>query len=212
MSVCAGSLTKAFRVFPGADFQVRLLRRRGTARVARLAFSSISPARSGWIAPGRIGFMSTQRRENRSTPATKRFRGEGWFVSNPAVHHDRGRLRNASRPAGRLERDGQNQNSMAQFKQVRATGNAAPPVDLAFHHTEELISLGTPAATSLQSDCCNNTLAGLAPLGARRGQPPLGARCHDTRSLHLRPSGVPNQSHLSILRVSIRPCRVCRQH
>lgn len=211
MSACVGSLTKAFRVFPGADFQVRLLRRRGTARVARLAFSSISPARSGWITPGRIGFMSTQRRESRSTPATESLRGGSWFVSNPAVHHCSGEFRSASRPAGRLERDGQNQIPVARFKHVNASGNAAPPVDLAFHHDEELISLGTPAATSLQSDCCSKTPAGLAPLGARRGWSPLGARRHDTRSLHLRPSGVPNQSHLSILRVSIRLCRRCRQ-
>lgn len=155
--------------------------------------------------------MSTQRRENRSTPVTESLRGGSWFVSNPAVRHCRGEFRNASRPAGRLERDGQIQIPVAQFRHVNASGNAAPPVDLAFHHTEELISLGTPAATSLQSDCCNNTPAGLAPLGARHGWPPLGAGRHDTRSLHLRPSGVPNQSDLSILRVSIRPCRRCRQ-
>jgi hypothetical protein len=155
--------------------------------------------------------MSTQRRENRSTPATKGFRGEGWFVSNPAVHHYRGEFRNASRPTGRQERDGQNQIPLAHCKHVPASGNAAPPVDLVFHHTEESISLGTRAATSLQSDCCSNTLVGLAPMGARRGWSPLGAGRHDTRSMHLRPSGVPNQSHLSVLRVSIRPCRGCRQ-
>ena len=36
----------------------------GLFPAAREEFSSISPARSRWIAPGRIGFMSTQRRED----------------------------------------------------------------------------------------------------------------------------------------------------
>jgi hypothetical protein len=33
-------------------------------------FSGISPAWSRWIAPGRIGFMSTERRDGRSAPTT----------------------------------------------------------------------------------------------------------------------------------------------
>jgi len=36
----------------------------GSRRTARERFSSISPAWSGWTAPGRIGFMSTQRWED----------------------------------------------------------------------------------------------------------------------------------------------------
>jgi hypothetical protein len=34
-------------------------------------FSRFSPAWSRWIAPGRIGFMSTQRRDGRSAPTTE---------------------------------------------------------------------------------------------------------------------------------------------
>ena len=40
-------------------------------RAARARFSSISPAWSRWIAPGRIGFMSTQRRDGRSAATTE---------------------------------------------------------------------------------------------------------------------------------------------
>ena len=67
MSACAGSLTEASRPEnPDAGYQVCLLSRPGTVRTARAVFSSISPARSGWIArPAGQGFMSTQRRENR---------------------------------------------------------------------------------------------------------------------------------------------------
>ena len=57
MSACAGSSTERTKVC--------LLRFSGTVRTAREVVFSISPARSGWIAPGRIGFMSTQRRECR---------------------------------------------------------------------------------------------------------------------------------------------------
>ena len=70
MSACAGSLTEASRPEnPDAGYQVCLLSRPGTVRTARVVFSSISPARSGWIArPAGQGFMSTQRRENRWRP------------------------------------------------------------------------------------------------------------------------------------------------
>jgi hypothetical protein len=48
------------------------LRPPGAVRPAGDDFESNSPARSRWIAElGRIGFMSTQRREDRSAPATK---------------------------------------------------------------------------------------------------------------------------------------------
>jgi len=40
-------------------------------RAAGARFSSISPAWSRWIALGRIGFMSTQRRDGRSAPTTE---------------------------------------------------------------------------------------------------------------------------------------------
>ena len=71
MSACAGSLTDASRsVWPRCRPKVWLL-----SPDARESFrdcfgpqerniQSISPAWSRWIAPGRIGFMSTQRRED----------------------------------------------------------------------------------------------------------------------------------------------------
>ena len=43
----------------------------GLFLAVRARFSSISPAWSGWTAPGRIGFMSTQRRDGRSAPTTE---------------------------------------------------------------------------------------------------------------------------------------------
>ena len=43
----------------------------GLFQAAREVFLSISPAWSRWIAPGRIGFMSTQRRDGRSAPTTE---------------------------------------------------------------------------------------------------------------------------------------------
>ena len=43
----------------------------GTAVAVRARSASISPAWSRWIAPGRIGIMSTQRRDGRSAPTTE---------------------------------------------------------------------------------------------------------------------------------------------
>lgn len=55
MCACAGSLTRAFRLqtSPNAEFQVCLLWHSGSVRSTRDLFSSISPARSGWTAPGK---------------------------------------------------------------------------------------------------------------------------------------------------------------
>jgi hypothetical protein len=54
MSACAGSLTKATGIeVPDADSQVRLLCSPEQSGEQETLFSSISPARSGWIAPGR---------------------------------------------------------------------------------------------------------------------------------------------------------------
>jgi len=50
-------------------------------RAGRQGTSGISPAWSRWIAPGRIGFMSTQRREDRAAPATAAGRGASWSGS-----------------------------------------------------------------------------------------------------------------------------------
>ena len=50
---------------------------------AREVFSSISPAWSLWIALGRIGFMSTQRREDRRLAScTDRAGAPGWVTTN----------------------------------------------------------------------------------------------------------------------------------
>jgi hypothetical protein len=43
----------------------------GLLLAVRARLASISPAWSGWIAPGRIGFMSTQRRDGRWAPTTE---------------------------------------------------------------------------------------------------------------------------------------------
>ena len=72
MSACAGSLTDASRSswIEVSSTKVWLLRRAPERsgdcfRPQEKNFQSISPAWSRWIAPGRIGFMSTQRREDR---------------------------------------------------------------------------------------------------------------------------------------------------
>ena len=205
MSACAGSLTKAFRVFRALIFQVRSCAAVEWVPATREVFSSISPARSGWIAPGRIGFMSKQRRENRPTPATESLRGWRRFISRPAAATGRGSIRNGSRPAGRLERNGCNEIPMARVDFVNASGTAAPPASLASFHNGTVISLEAPAATSLQSDS-NTLLVGLVPTRTCRGRSPYRAGRHDIRPLH------PNRSPLPVLRVSIHPCRGYRQH
>jgi hypothetical protein len=69
MSACAGSSTDASRSLWSRCSQKDWLLRSseaimGSVRIAREEISSISPAWSRWIAPGRIGFMSTQRWED----------------------------------------------------------------------------------------------------------------------------------------------------
>jgi hypothetical protein len=176
----------------------------------------MSPARSGWIAPGRIGFMSTQRRENRPHPATKSFRGGLRSISNPMADTGRREIRNASRPHGCPERDGYTQIPVVQFKHVHTSGTAAQLVDLAFFHDEKSKSYGTPAALSLQSDCNITPLVRLVPRGTCRGWSPSGAgrhtaNLHDLRLLDLPLMGLPIQTPLPILRASIRLCRGYRQ-
>ena len=84
MSACAGSLTEASRPEnPDAGYQVCLLWHPGAVRTARVVFSSISPARSGWTAhPAGQGFMSTQRRENRLRPTGCIDRGGSYGLSS----------------------------------------------------------------------------------------------------------------------------------
>jgi len=155
--------------------------------------------------------MSTQRRENRPTPATENFRGECRSSYNSAAVTGSGGFRNASRPTGRMERDGIIQISMAHFECVHASEIAAPPVDLVHLHNEKMMALGTPAVTSLQSDRSNTLLVGLVPDGTCRGRSPYRAERHDTRSLRMHLTGLPNQTPLPALCVSIQPCRGYRQ-
>jgi hypothetical protein len=160
--------------------------------------------------------MSTQRRENRPNPATKSFRGRLRSIFNPKADTGRREIRNASRPSGRQEHDGFTQIPVAQFKHVHASGTAAQPVDLALFHNEKLNSFGTPAAPSLQSDYSNTPLVRLVPKGTCRGWSPSGAgrqeaNLHDTRLQFLPLASLPIQSHLPVLRVSIRLCRGYRQ-
>jgi hypothetical protein len=66
MSACAVSLTeRPCSTEPGAGFTSSAFAPPGTVRTAKEQFRVFWPARSRWIAPGRIEYMSTQRRENR---------------------------------------------------------------------------------------------------------------------------------------------------
>jgi hypothetical protein len=150
--------------------------------------------------------MSTQRMENRSTPATYSTRGVGWDISNPETGHGFRGTRYASRPEGRPECDGFTKTPVAQVEVAHATGNSAPPVKLASFHNESGNLLETPAVTSLQSDSNDTLFAGtcrsLSPEGARRA----------AASQQSNPASFPNQTTLPVLRVSIRLCRGYRQH
>ena len=95
MSACAGSSTDAFR-----SDRVQVLSVAGIVvcgprtiqdcfGLQEQDFTCISPARIPWIAPGRIGFMSTQRRESRSAPATGIGRNEMRDGSRLAEGKDR---------------------------------------------------------------------------------------------------------------------------
>jgi hypothetical protein len=156
--------------------------------------------------------MSTQRRENRPTPATESLRGRVRLISTPVAFEGRRGFRDVSRLVGRRERDGYNKIPVAQFDLVHASGVAAPPVDLALLHNANRISLGTPAAPSLQADCSNTSLVEQVPRGTCCGRSPQRAGRHDTSLLRLRLTGFSEQSPFPILRVSIPPCRGYRQH
>jgi len=84
MSACAGSSTDDSRSFwPGFRPKVWLLRSRRTIRRlfpgrTERDFQRTSPAWSRWIAHGRIGFMSTQRREDHLRLAHRKHRTERW--------------------------------------------------------------------------------------------------------------------------------------
>jgi hypothetical protein len=143
-------------------------------------FSSISPARSGWIAPGRIGFMSTQRRENRSTPAT------GACRRGP---------RYRSRPTGCMER-------AEDFGKKSQTPNSR----LNHASTSGGMALAKLATNSLLSDYRNTPLVRLVPMDIRRGSPPPGADRRAQKPIRVRLTGlpaIPSPSGLARLRPSL---------
>ena len=88
MSACAGSSTDASRANrsrcrPASLTLVPVGSNLALLLAARVGFSSISPAWSQWIALGRIGFMSTQRRENRRLAScTDRVAAPEWVDTN----------------------------------------------------------------------------------------------------------------------------------
>ena len=124
------------------------------------------PARFPGTARGRIGFMSRQRRENRSTPATKICRRWPRFRQWVASCMDR------TKASGRESLD-----SFTPGVHARTHGQTASP---AFHPSDEGLSLGAPAlpagwaTDSLQSDYRNTQLAWLVGENLRRGWPLLG--------------------------------------
>ena len=88
MSACAGSSTDASRANrsrcrPASLTLVPVGSNLALLLAARVGFSSISPAWSQWIALGRIGFMSTQRREDRRLArCTEREGAPSWVTTN----------------------------------------------------------------------------------------------------------------------------------
>lgn len=212
MSACAGSLTKAVRGVSGRRFKFASCVAAEWSGPQGKYFQVFRRPGPGWIAPGRIGFMSTQRRENHPTLATKDVRGVCWSISTPRAHAGYGDFRNASRPAGRIERVGSTKTPVAQFDHRHATGTAAPPVGLAFLRNGREISLGTPAAPSLLSDCRNTLVVSQASKEVCHGRSPYWAERRESQPQRLRLRGFSNQSPFPVLRDSIPPSRGYRQH
>jgi hypothetical protein len=164
----------------------------------------LEPAWSGWIAPGRIGFMSTQRRENRPTLTTE--------TSHPHAKEQRTLLAESGIRGpqrgwwptgwmGRAEDFGSKcQIQTARIHHAPVSGGAARPASPAWFQPRWL------ATHTLQSDRCNTQLVRLVPLAIRRGSP----RCAQ-EPFGLRLTDLPNISPLPVLRVSIHPCRGYRQ-
>jgi hypothetical protein len=168
MSVCAGSLTKANRLYrPG--------------RRSRKFASCVAPELSGQqehyfqafrrqgpngSRPAGQGFMSTQRREYRVTPATKACRRGPrcrWRPVDCMEHAESFGLSSSA--------------SSALLTHADAIGGTAPSgfYPTCFHPSDKDPSPGTLerlATNSLQSDHRSTQLVRLVPVNIRRGSPP----------------------------------------
>jgi hypothetical protein len=150
--------------------------------------------------PGRIGFMSTQRRENRwrriSCIASEDFSGIPGGVFLPS------RLRESGKKIP---------GSIARRNRTDANGGTAPPGFSAwFYPSDERLSPGTPewlATNSLQS---GYRIVQLVPQDLRHGSPPFGAlpgaaigtlAIHGTPLPHICPPPGPAPFHPALPRV-----------
>ena len=135
-----------------------------TVRSARAPCLRYSPARSRWIArPAGQGFMSTQRRENGFTPATKTCR------RGP---RNRWRRMSCTGRAGVLKVAFED--LAARYARADASGGTAPSGVLIDDPSDLNLSPGTPArlaTISLQSDY---RIVKLVLQGLRDGSPPFG--------------------------------------
>ena len=132
---------------------------------ARALFSSISPARSGWIAPGRIGFMSTQRRDCRNSSAT-----------------------DVRRRSPRRRR------ALDCMVGVGFPGLLSPAPSAPFVHAQAggLTATFWPATNSLPSDSLNIPLVRLVPQDICRGSWPPGSVSLAPEQPRLSLNGVPS--------------------
>ena len=88
MSVCAGSSTKVFRTrWSGFRFAASTLALPGFSPVRKRRFFKVLAGKVQMDTPGRIGFMSTQRRENRwrRKICTRGAKASGMTLSGPAA-------------------------------------------------------------------------------------------------------------------------------
>jgi hypothetical protein len=101
------------------------------------------------LVPGRIGFMSTQRRESRwqRTSCTERAGPLGKAIPGPIARNGR----------------------------ARASGGTAPPGISAFHPSDESLSSGFPAWLATNSLQSGYRIVQLVRQDLRLGSPPFGA-------------------------------------
>jgi len=198
MCACAGSLTRRFG-FRGARTLQFKFASCGTPEASGLQeiyFQAFRRPGQDGPRPARQGFMSTQRRENRDTPAMKTSREVSWF---------------RTQPMGCMER-------------AQDFGETSPILTAQFGHacargvTAWLGTIPAMLATnSLQSDDRITPLVRLATLTIRRGSPPPGAGTEATAvalksfglsTLHIPSSSGPARLHRTLPRVPAAMC--CR--